>query len=131
MQWDRLWRRHDTPSSGRYRYGCQARQMARAAAVFIHVNESGQVTDDTLVRFTLHRRQCGKPVADLAKQVDRERPAPKLRRPCDRRIALAPVVAASGEQAHGVAVAAHDQPVSIMLDLVHPVGPRRSHIQQP
>jgi hypothetical protein len=29
----------------------------------------------------------------------------------------------SGEQAHGLAVAADDQSVAIMLDLVHPIRP--------
>jgi hypothetical protein len=29
-------------------------------------------------------------------------------------------VAAAGEQAHGRAVAAHDQPIAVVLDLVHP-----------
>src|SRR5271169_1593477 len=40
------------------------------AAVLIHVNESGQMPDDALMRFALHRRQCGKFVAELAKQID-------------------------------------------------------------
>jgi hypothetical protein len=37
----------------------------------------------------------------------------------DRRIAA--VRAATGEQPHRVTVPAHDQPVSVVLDLVHPV----------
>jgi hypothetical protein len=37
-------------------------------------------------------------------------------------IAIRPVVAAAGEQPHGLAVPAHDQPVAVVLDLVHPVG---------
>jgi hypothetical protein len=43
----------------------------------------------------------------------------------DRGIAVCPVVAAAGEQAHGSAVATHDQPIAVVLDLVHPVGPGR------
>jgi hypothetical protein len=39
------------------------------------------------------------------------------------RIAFRPVIAAAGEQAHGLAVAADDQSVAIMLDLVHPIRP--------
>ena len=40
-------------------------------------------------------------------------------------IALGPVVAAAGEQAHWLALAADDQPVAVVLDLVHPIGPGR------
>jgi hypothetical protein len=43
----------------------------------------------------------------------------------DRGIAVRPVVAAAREQTHGSAVATHDQPIAVVLDLVHPVGPGR------
>jgi hypothetical protein len=46
-------------------------------------------------------------------------PAPT---PLIARIALGPVIAATGEQMHGGAVPAHDQPIAVVLDLVHPVG---------
>jgi hypothetical protein len=38
---------------------------------------------------------------------------------------IGPVMAATGEQAHVLAVAAHDQPIAIVLDLVDPIGPGR------
>jgi hypothetical protein len=38
-------------------------------------------------------------------------------------LGTAPVIAAPGEQPHGVALAADLQPVPVMLDLVDPVGP--------
>jgi len=44
----------------------------------------------------------------------------------DRGITVAPVMAASREEAHRGALAAHDQPVPVVLDLVHPVGPGRA-----
>src|SRR5262249_44844846 len=54
--------------------------------------------------------------------IERERSGPWLRcRPRDRRMAVAPVVAASGEQPHRVTGAAHDQPVAVVLDLVDPL----------
>jgi hypothetical protein len=57
-------------------------------------------------------------------QVHCERPGPQLgRHRGDRRTAIGPVKAAAGEQPHGLALPAHDQAVSIVLDLVHPVGP--------
>jgi hypothetical protein len=40
----------------------------------------------------------------------------------DRRIPAAPVVAAPGEEPHGIAVSSHLQPISVVLDLVHPAG---------
>src|SRR5260221_14578184 len=40
-------------------------------------------------------------------------------------IAVGPVMTATREQPHGLAVPAHDQPISVVLDLVHPVWPRR------
>jgi hypothetical protein len=39
------------------------------------------------------------------------------------RITVDPVVAAAREQVHGRAVPAHDQPIAVVLDLVHPAGP--------
>jgi hypothetical protein len=43
----------------------------------------------------------------------------------DRRIAAGPIVAASGEQPDGVAVPADLQPISVVLDLVDPIGAGR------
>jgi hypothetical protein len=43
----------------------------------------------------------------------------------DRRIAVGPVIASPGEQAHRGAVPAHDQPVAVVLDLMNPVGAGR------
>jgi hypothetical protein len=39
------------------------------------------------------------------------------------RISIGPIMAAAGEQANGLAVPTHDQPIAVVLDLVHPVGP--------
>jgi hypothetical protein len=41
----------------------------------------------------------------------------------DGRIALRPVIAAAGEQPHSLALAAYDQPIAVVFDLMHPVGP--------
>jgi hypothetical protein len=43
----------------------------------------------------------------------------------DLGIAIGPVKAAAGEQVHGRTVPAHDQPISVVLNLVHPAGPGR------
>jgi DNA methylase len=43
----------------------------------------------------------------------------------DGRISIGPIMAAAGEQANGLAVPTHDQPIAVVLDLVHPVGPGR------
>jgi hypothetical protein len=43
----------------------------------------------------------------------------------DGGIAFGPVMTASGEQAHTLAVPADDQPIAVVLDLVHPAGPER------
>jgi hypothetical protein len=40
----------------------------------------------------------------------------------NRRIAIGPVKAATGEQAHRLAVTAHDHPVAVVFDFVHPAG---------
>jgi hypothetical protein len=46
----------------------------------------------------------------------------------DPGIAIGPIMAAAGEQAHCGAVSAHHQPVAVVLDLVHPVrSGRRGH----
>jgi hypothetical protein len=48
--------------------------------------------------------------------VQRERPRLQLGRSVgDRRVAVGPIIAAAGEQANGLAVPAHDQPVTVML----------------
>jgi hypothetical protein len=64
----------------------------------------------------------------LAVQGER-RAAESSRRADDRRIALAPVVAAPREQAHLVALTPHLQPISVVLDLVHPSRPRRHSVR--
>jgi hypothetical protein len=57
--------------------------------------------------------------------VQGERPRLQLGRGrSDGGIAVGPVIAAAGEQPHPLAVPANDQPVSVMLDLVHPVRAR-------
>jgi hypothetical protein len=38
------------------------------------------------------------------------------------RLAIGPIIAAAGEEPHRLAVPAHDQPVTVVLDLVHPIG---------
>jgi hypothetical protein len=43
----------------------------------------------------------------------------------DAGIAISPVKAAAGEQLHRLAVAADDQAVAVVLDLVHPAGAGR------
>jgi hypothetical protein len=43
----------------------------------------------------------------------------------DGGIAIGPIMAAAGKEAHGWAVPAHDQSIAVVLDLVHPVGTRR------
>jgi hypothetical protein len=64
--------------------------------------------------------------ADHGLAVQGERLRPDLgRRTGDRRLPARPVIAAAGEQADRGAVAAHDQPVPVMLDLVHPIGAGR------
>jgi hypothetical protein len=56
--------------------------------------------------------------------VQRERLGPQLGGGRgDGGIAVGPVMAAACEQPHGLAVPAHDQPIAVVLDLVHPVGP--------
>jgi hypothetical protein len=56
--------------------------------------------------------------------VEREGGSTQLgRRGNDRRVAGALVIAASGEEAHGVAVTPDLQPIAVVLDLVHPVEP--------
>jgi hypothetical protein len=60
--------------------------------------------------------------ADHGLAIQGERLRPDLsRRTGDPRIAARPVVAAAGEQTHGLALPPHDQPVAVMLDLVHPI----------
>jgi hypothetical protein len=62
----------------------------------------------------------GWPATGLASPPDPQR----HRSPRDRRITVAPVVAAAGVQADILAVAAHDQAIAVVLDLVDPVRPR-------
>src|SRR5262249_12739456 len=58
--------------------------------------------------------------------VDREGLRLELgRSSADRRITVAPVIAAPGEKPHYLAIAAHLQSVTIVLDLVHPIRPGR------
>ena len=62
--------------------------------------------------------------ADHRLAVQGERSCPQLRSDTgDPGVAFGPVMGASGEQAHSLAVPADDQPVAVMLDLMHPVGP--------
>jgi hypothetical protein len=58
--------------------------------------------------------------------VDRERLGAQLAG-CrgDSRISVSPIIAPAREQAHSRAVPTHDQPIAVVLDLVHPVGPGR------
>jgi hypothetical protein len=57
--------------------------------------------------------------------VDRERPGAQLaRRRGDGGIAIGPIMTAAREEAHNRAVPAHDQPIAVVLDLVHPDGTR-------
>jgi hypothetical protein len=44
----------------------------------------------------------------------------------DPRIAVCPVIAATGDQADAVAVAVQPEPVGVVLDLVESVGPFKS-----
>jgi hypothetical protein len=54
--------------------------------------------------------------------VDRDRGGPERRHGLsDERIALGPVVAPPCEQADPVAMLPRDQPIAVVLDLVHPV----------
>jgi hypothetical protein len=46
-------------------------------------------------------------------------------KPRDRRIAPAPVIASTGEQADRVAVASDDEAIAVVLNLVHPIGTGR------
>jgi hypothetical protein len=58
--------------------------------------------------------------------VEGERSGTQQRRgDSDRRVAAAPVVAVAGEQANGSALAADLETIAVVLDLVHPAGPRR------
>ena len=47
---------------------------------------------------------------------------------CDRRIATSPVVATPREKPHGVADPANLEAISIVLDLMDPVGPYNLHL---
>jgi hypothetical protein len=59
---------------------------------------------------------------DCGLAVQRERPGAQLgSHRGDRGIALGPIMPAAREQAHGLALPAHDQPIAVVLDLVHPV----------
>jgi hypothetical protein len=40
-------------------------------------------------------------------------------------ITICPVIAAAGEEPHSLAIPADDQPITVVLDLVHPAGPGR------
>jgi hypothetical protein len=58
---------------------------------------------------------------------------PRLRRGrggSDGGIAIGPVISAAGEEAHHLAVAADDQPISVMFDFVHPIRPRRRLVSE-
>jgi len=44
----------------------------------------------------------------------------------DQRIAMAPVVTVTREQAHALTLALHDQTVAVVLDFVQPIGSRRN-----
>jgi hypothetical protein len=64
--------------------------------------------------------------ADHRLAIDRERPGAELRRGdgnCG--VAPAPVVAAPREEPHGIAFPADLQPVTVVFDLVDPIGPAR------
>jgi hypothetical protein len=65
-------------------------------------------------------------IADHRLAIQGERLRQHLRgRGCDRRITLGPVIAIACEQSHRRAVAADDQPVAVVLDLMHPAQPYR------
>jgi hypothetical protein len=51
-------------------------------------------------------------------------PHPRPRPPHRRTVRVLTFIQ-SGEQPHGLAVPAHDQPIAVVFDLVHPVGPGR------
>src|SRR5262249_38133941 len=46
----------------------------------------------------------------------------------DPRLAAAPIVAVTGEQAHAIAVADDCEPVAVVFDFVEPVGGRRNDL---
>ena len=72
------------------------------------------------VRNAVYAEQDGLPV-------DHERGVPVAQRGLgDQRIAVAPVVAVAGEQAHALALALDDQAVAVVLDFVKPVRPGRN-----
>jgi hypothetical protein len=79
-------------------------------AVFLHSRRASPAASNSL------RRQCPR--------------SPACRR-AEHRGAVCVGVARSArsppahEQAHGLAIPAHDQPIAVVLDLVHPVGPGR------
>jgi hypothetical protein len=60
--------------------------------------------------------------------VDRRVRAERGRSRYDQRIAVAPVVAAAGEEAHANAAPADDQPIAVVLDFVNPLRPYRDLI---
>jgi hypothetical protein len=43
----------------------------------------------------------------------------------NRWVSVSPVMASAGEQMHRGAVSAHNEPITVVLDLVHPAGPSR------
>jgi hypothetical protein len=77
----------------------------------------------TLLPFRLPSSSRRKPGSNFRTKCPEMPPPGGDGRRLDKSIPATPVVAAPREQPHRIAVAPHLQPVAVVLDLVHPVGP--------